>query len=109
MADMMRNNRSNCNNRTVTNNEARMQSVNCANLKKKIQMIDFAIIDTVLYLNAYPKCSQALEYYHKLVKEREILEGAIREKCGPLTAMSNHSRSEWNWVEGPWPSEPDAN
>ena len=107
MADMMRNMRGNS--RMPISGEARMQSVSCQNLKKKLQMVDFAIIDTVLYLNAYPKCAQALEYYHKLVKEREILEGAMKEKCGPITAMTNQSRSEWTWPLGPWPWEPEAN
>ena len=82
---------------------------NCKNLMKKLQAVDFAIVDTILYLNAYPTCPQALDYYKKLVKERESLCEVINERCGPITAMSNKSHSEWNWVLGPWPWEPEAN
>ena len=89
--------------------ESRMMPQNCKALSRKLQVIDFAIVDTVIYLNAYPGCKEALEYYHKLVKEREALCDVINEKCGPVTAMGNKSNSEWNWVSGPWPWEPDAN
>ena len=110
MVDMNRNCRGGCNNRRpMQTNEMRMQATNCSALKKKLQTIDFAIIDTVLYLNMYPSCTRALEHYHKLIKEREILANIIKEKCGPITPMCNESRTEWNWVAGPWPWEPDAN
>ena len=86
-----------------------MQGTNCNNLKKKLQTLDFAIIDTVLFLDAYPKNAQALDYYHKLVNEREILAKAINESCGPIDSMSNKSRNEWAWVASPWPWEIEAN
>ena len=89
--------------------DMRMAPQNCKALSRKLQVIDFAIVDTVIYLNAYPHCKEALDYYHKLVKEREALCEVINEKCGPITAMGNKSNGEWNWVSGPWPWEPDAN
>ena len=86
-----------------------MQGTSCNNLKKKLQTVDFAIIDTVLFLDAYPKNAQALDYYHKLVNEREMLKKAINESCGPIDSMSNKSRNEWAWVASPWPWEIEAN
>ena len=116
MVDNMRNYRTNQSRsangggaRCTCNSGGRMQDTNCQNMKKKLQVVDFAIIDTVLYLNAYPECREALDYYHKLVEERKMLEKAINEKCGPVTFMGNESRAEWNWVLGPWPWELDAN
>ena len=115
MADMMRNCRlSGFSPRFEAANDAREamerpQATNCARLKKKLQTIDFAIVETTLYLDAYPHCRAALDYYHKLIAEREALAGAINEKCGPVCIRGNKSRTEWNWVEGPWPWEPDAN
>ena len=115
MADMMRNCRSGgLTPRAMTVNEARHstdrpQMASCDRLKKKLQTIDFAIIEATLYLDAYPHCRAALDYYHKLVAEREALAAAINEKCGPVCHRDNKSRNEWNWVEGPWPWEPDAN
>ena len=119
MADMTRRYRTNNNCNSGCNREVPRQYSNdkdmpmncadCKSLKKKLQTVDFAIIETVLFLNAYPKNAQALEYYHKLVCERKMLEKAINEKCGPLTHMGNESRTEWNWVSSPWPWEVDAN
>ena len=119
MADMMRNCRGGFSPRASAaslnengngnGNEGRMQGVNCQRLKKKLQAIDFAIVDTNLYLDAYPNCRQALDYYHKLIAEREALVSVINEKCGPVSARENKSRTEWNWIRGPWPWELDAN
>ena len=115
MADSMRNfrmnqSRSACGGaRCTCNSGAGVQDRNCQAIKKKLQVVDFAIIDTVLYLNAYPECQEALDYYHKLIEERKMLEKAVNEKCGPVTIMGNESRTEWSWVLGPWPWEPDAN
>ena len=39
----------------------RPQPTNCARLKKKLQTIDFAIVETTLYLDAYPHSRVALE------------------------------------------------
>ncbi|MBR2387187.1 MAG: spore coat protein CotJB [Clostridia bacterium] len=116
MADMMRNYRSGgFNPRAIAvnemrpDNDARPQMQSCQKLKRKLQTVDFAIIETVLYLDAYPNCRAALDYYHKLVAERESLANAINEKCGPICHRGNKSRTEWNWVDGPWPWELDAN
>ena len=81
----------------------------CHALKRQLQAIDFSIVETVLYLDAYPNCRQALDYYHKLIAEREALVSVINEKCGPVSARENKSRTEWNWIRGPWPWELDAN
>ena len=79
------------------------------NLKEKLRAIDFAIVDTALYLDVYPDCQKALEHYHMLIAEREKLAEAINCKYGPITIKENKSRTKWEWVRGPWPWEPDAN
>ncbi len=116
MADMMRNYRGDRSfpravavNEKRQNNETRPQTENCQKLKRKLQTVDFAIVETVLYLNAYPNCRGALDYYHKLISERESLVAVMNEKCGPISARENKSRTEWTWVKGPWPWELDAN
>ena len=40
---------------------------------KKLREIDFCLVETILYLDAYPDHPQALEYYHKLNAERSAL------------------------------------
>ena len=82
---------------------------NCAGLKKKLQTVDFAIVETALYLDAYPDSQKALEYYHRLVREREMLAEAYHTRCGPTTAWANKSTAKWDWINGPWPWEFDAN
>ena len=75
----------------------------------QIRAIDFAIQETVLYLNAYPGCRQALEFYHHLIAQRKQLMEHYEKEHGPLTMYGNTSHSSWDWIEGPWPWEPDAN
>ena len=62
----------NCN-RGVNNRN----SNGCKTLQKRLQMIDFALADTILYLDAYPECSQALEYYHILLEQKDEVANAI--------------------------------
>ena len=45
---------------------------NCAYLRR-LQAIDFALADLILYLNAYPNSAEALAYYHELREERKQL------------------------------------
>ena len=87
-----------------------MQSggANIGNLIKKLRKIDFAIVDTVLYLDAYPHCKAALEYYKKLVAEREELSKKLSELGNPMSCMANLGDG-WDWIKSPWPWEYEAN
>ena len=81
----------------------------CNSLLKKIRAVDFSIQETVLYLDAYPHCADALNYYHQLKEIRERLVGEYCSKCGPLTSLNNENKAEWSWIKSPWPWEADAN
>ena len=85
------------------------QSKRCREQLSHLQALDFAIQETVLYLDAYPECSEALTYYHALIAEREKALALYEKQCGPHTVYGNVSRTSWDWVRGPWPWEPDAN
>ena len=76
---------------------------------KMLRAIDFAIQETVLFLDAYPEDRQALAYYHKLMEQRAQLLAAYEKTNGPVSMYGNHSRTSWDWIEDPWPWEPDAN
>ena len=80
----------------------------CSELMCKLRRVDFAIYDTVLYLDVYPVCVKAQEFYQKLIREREELCRRINAECGPVT-INNVNHGKWNWTKGPWPWEPDAN
>ncbi len=75
----------------------------------RLRAIDFAIQETVLYLDAYPDCAQALSYYHQLKAQRKDLICAYEKTCGPLTMYGNESTTSWDWTQDPWPWECDAN
>ena len=77
-------------------------------LMNNLRKVDFALVDTVLYLDAYPHCKAAMEYYKKLLKERAVILEKLEKSGMPLTAMSNYSDS-WNWIDSPWPWEFEAN
>lgn len=72
-------------------------------LLKRIQEIDFSIYETVLYLDVYPDCREALAYYHSLLDARETLISEYEHRVGPLTMLGNKSAESWDWVKGPWP------
>jgi len=81
----------------------------CDALMKRLRKVDFSIYDTVLYLDVYPTCTKALEYYHKLIAEREELCNKINSSCGPITVNNVKPGGKWSWTKGPWPWECDAN
>ena len=86
-----------------------MDSRDRVSLMKKIQMYDFVVDETVLYLDTHPACQQALEHFRKY---KAMLDEAMKEyheKYGPLTAESSAGMDVWDWVKGPWPWEKEAN
>ena len=85
------------------------QRSNCYGEREKLRAINFAIQETVLYLDAYPCHPEALAYYHALIEERDKLIASYEKRYGPMTMYGNTSRDSWDWVKGPWPWEPDAN
>ncbi len=82
---------------------------NCEKLLDQIRAVDFALVEVVLYLDAYPDCHEALDTYHKLIARRKGLYAQYESSCGPLTAMGNKSTTSWDWVDKPFPWEYKAN
>ncbi len=81
----------------------------CKRLLEELRVLDFAIQETVLFLDAYPDHPDALQYYHALLAEREGAMADYQKNCGPLTVYGNESKTSWDWTSTPWPWEPDAN
>ena len=74
-------------------------------LLHRIQAVDFALYDTILYLDAYPNCRKALAHYHSLLEMQRKLRAEYEAEYGPLTAFGNENRDGWKWTETPWPWE----
>ena len=81
----------------------------CRDWKMMLQALDFALQETVRYLDAYPDNQQALNYYHQLLARRAEVMDSYEKGCAPVTMYGNQSRNSWDWVLGPWPWELDAN
>ena len=77
-------------------------------LQKKLQKVSFALVETVLYLDAYPNCEKAKKYYKELSEERDMLINTLSKAGMPMSSM-NVIGNEWNWTKGPWPWEYEAN
>lgn len=91
-------------------NQGAGNGASCQALLRRLQALDFSIVDTVLYLDAYPDCQNALDYYRKLVSERDALKRSLAENCKrPVTNFENASNDAWDWTNGPWPWEAAAN
>ena len=76
-------------------------------LAHRLQAVNFALYDTILYLDAYPNCRKALDYYHSLLEMQRRLVAEYEAKQGPVTAFGNESRDSWLWTTTPWPWEAD--
>ena len=82
---------------------------NCKRLLRQIQEIDFALMDTKLFLDAYPDNMEAMKYFNELLETRNTAAAAYRAQCGPLIAYERIDNNAWLWINGPWPWEYDAN
>ena len=89
--------------------DAPLQQNDPARLKRRLQKVDFAITEIVLYLDAYPHAKEALAYYHKLTEERTVLMELLAKSGHPITHFDNASSDEWHWAKGPWPWQNEAN
>jgi spore coat protein JB len=76
-------------------------------MMRRLQQLDFAIQELILYLDVYPECSRALEQFHRLRCEREQLMQEYREQCAPVCATDNVSGEHWDWISAPWPWQND--
>ena len=80
-------------------------NMNKRKLLKQVQELDFAIIETGLYLDGHPMCKKALKYYNMLKEKRAAVRAQYENLYGPLTIFSNNSENTWHWVKTTWPWE----
>ncbi len=71
---------------------------------RRLQAIQFALHETVLYLDGHPNCENAMEYYQKMKQEYDNAYADFTAKYGPLTAFEVTGDS-WSWINQPWPWE----
>ncbi len=84
------------------------QTFNCKETMRLLRALDFAIVETALFLDAYPENAEALEYYHEIKKRYEKTFSDYERYCGPLTIYSNECETSWDWTKTPFPWELSA-
>ena len=81
---------------------------NIKSMQKRLQRVSFALVELVLYLDAYPNCEKAKKYYKELSDERHTLISNLAKAGMPMSGMYVQG-NEWTWTKGPWPWEYEAN
>ena len=77
-------------------------------LLNDIRALDFAMLETGLYLNGYD-CDEALSYFKATSEARERAVCEYEKQYGPLRMKSGADSGKWAWAKGPWPWESEAN
>lgn len=77
----------------------------CKRLLCRIQVLDFALEETILFLNTHPCDCEALRYYCEIRRKLERAQRLYERKCGPLTNEGVDTEFGWEWATCPWPWE----
>lgn len=72
-------------------------------LLKRVQICDFALNDTALFLDTNPDDQLALAYYKKYSAMRAEAVQAFTQKYGPISRSDYDGGPRWKWVDDPWP------
>ena len=86
-------------------NPVGMSSERIAELRR-IQQLNFTMIDLGLYLNTHEDCEEALILYGKVQLMHAAAKTKYEECYGPLTIEGVDTEKDgWSWISGPWPWE----
>lgn len=76
-------------------------------LLKRLQVCDFALNDAALFLDVNPEDEKALAYYRRYQALRKDALDAYTSKYGPVSRNDYDGGPRWNWVDTPWPWQPE--
>jgi len=74
-------------------------------LLKRLQVCDFVLNETALFLNTHPDDKAALEYYKKYMEMERESRAEYVKKYGPVSRTEYDGGPRWNWIDNPWPWE----
>ena len=79
--------------------------MNRRQLLNHINQVSFAVDDVKLYLDTHPCDTEALEYFHKMSRQRNEALKEYAAAYGPLTidTAKDSCTERWNWINEPWP------
>ncbi len=70
-----------------------------------IGIVDFTLVDLMLYLNTHPTCKEAIEYFNHYTKVKNKMMKEFSMLYFPLTKEHAESTTEWRWGNAPLPWE----
>ncbi|MCI8601067.1 MAG: spore coat protein CotJB [Oscillospiraceae bacterium] len=76
-------------------------TVNKSALLREIQICQFALIETQLYLDSHPCDQEALRYFTAHREHLKELTARWEKVCGKV--RENGSELCWAWTDTPWP------
>lgn len=82
---------------------------NKSRLLYAIQMYDFYLYELQLYLDTHSNCRNGLEAFRKYKELRKQAVDAYTNRYGPITALDSSCNNVFEWANGPWPWEKEAN
>lgn len=72
---------------------------------KEIMAVNFAVLETVLYLNTHPEDRTVLNLHNELAEELMRLMMEYQERYGPLRPTYPDAEFPWQYIDEPWPWE----
>ena len=93
------------NNQMNMNNSQRNSQMNRRQLMNHINQVSFAVDDVKLYLDTHPCDTEALEYFHKMSRQRNEALKEYTAAYGTMTIdpAKDSCTERWNWINEPWP------
>jgi spore coat protein JB len=73
-------------------------------LLKEIMKLQFAVIETALYLDTHPNDPRVLAKHNEYAYNLCMFKKQYEDKYEPLTHYGT-SRFPWSYINGPWPWE----
>lgn len=81
---------------------------NKCSLMRSIQMADFALVESGLFLDSHPDCKNAREYYRHFKEIRDDAAKDYVKLYGPIEQM-DYDGGDWKWTDQPFPWLNEAN
>ncbi|MDI3548607.1 MAG: spore coat protein [Halanaerobiales bacterium] len=72
---------------------------------KEIMQLNFAVLETVLYLNTHPTDQTVLDLHNDLAERLARREMEYQKLYGPLYPTYPEADYPWQWIDEPWPWE----
>ncbi|MFW5999304.1 MAG: spore coat protein CotJB [Halanaerobiaceae bacterium] len=84
----------------------RYRRVNVEQLRE-IMAVNFALLETILYLNTHPADEAVMELYNRFARRLMELIRDYQENYSLLVPHLPGEETPWRWIEEPWPWQID--